>query len=635
MYFNTYNKGILGGNSTMKKFIRFFAVVLGLGLVSGAGVGLALSQKAPANKTFEMAEAASSSSYTMTARELLAAKTANYNDTVALVDGNLRVTATVVAQFNIAFNSAETSNFGKLSRNATSFTLTMKVSAASEIATNVLICRYSDGSTNKWIYKSIDLSAAEAGFIDVTFAKPEDLVYFEVPTFQASVVGAYVDIQSCRFDGLTAFTVKNYTNLVDGWNHGQNGGNAVLFRFNDTLGANGITYTNWAPQIADKVTINGVAICDITGGKISYDHGGKYFWVQYSEESIVPTAEYPNTILEIKDGTFFENSILSGIKVAFNQTTSLWEDNAIFLYDIIQDAEYTLFTVNSTDYVANTQYAYYSAAAMPELPDCNFGVQLNAVAETDDRDPFYIRFGSSLAGNDFVDLVLDPKGNKNLYIRKFNGTTAVMDPTVKAFEMTTGVTYKIEFYSLKDSESTVTFILGINGKVIFKTESLSLGATPVANNFFCVMRGTNNDTSITFSECPTTNAEAIQRFGKRVLHTEDIPFSNNAETNACLTYYGPAKAYYTNRLSKAEKLLVVNDGAYADLKARLVAWGAANGENITFNASTGAIVVNASNRISLFHDESYKNVILIVVLATSLAGLFTFLYFYKKKKAAK
>lgn len=588
-------------------------------LVIGAGVSIALSQRAASNRSFEVAEAASSSTYTMTARELMAGKSGNYNDTIELVDGNMRITSTVAGQFNMTLQNADTTNIGKLLRNATSLTFSVKISAASEMNKNV-ICRYKDTSAaNKWIYSTMNLANAEAGFVDVTFNKPEDLAYFEVPTFQAEVIGAYVDIRSCTFGGLTGFTSTSYKTIANGWNHGGSGGNAVLLTFDQTLGA-AASATNVAAQIADKVTINGVAIADISGGKISYDHGHGYFWVHYSADSILPTAQYPTTILEVKDGTLFESSILNGVKLAFDTDTNLWVDDSLILNDLVMEGDYTLFTVDSTTMHSNGSFPYYTSASVSQFEDHNFGVQFNVVANTDSRNHFYVRFGSALAMNDYLEVCIDPSLNHNLYISKFNGTTGPINSIAKSFSMTNDVNYKIEIYSIKDSASTVSIILAINGKIIINIESLSI-SNPVDCGFFCIMQGTADDTSNTFSPCATTDAEAIERFGKKVLHTDDIPFSNNAETGACLNYYAPAKAYYTNRLYKTQKLLVANDATFANIKNRLVAWAAANGETISLNIWTGDIEVASARSLIAIVGKDNSVIIIVVISAMSISLL--------------
>lgn len=616
------------GGFNMKFKKAFIIPVVCTTLITGAAVGFAISQN-PSVRNIEQAEAASSSSYTMTAREMFAGMSSHYNDTAELVDGNIRVTSTVAGQFNITLQNADTTNMGKLVRNATSLTLSMKISAASEMNKSV-ICRYKDTSAaNNWIYSSMNLNDAEAGFVDVTFNKPEDLAYFEIPTFQSTVVGAYVDIRSCTFNGLTSFVNASYTAIASGWNHGGYGGNAVLLTFNQTLGSAAST-TNVAAQIADKVTINGVAIADISGGKISYDHSNGYFWIHYSADSILATVEYPTTILEVKDGTLFESAILNGVKLAFDTSSNIWVDDDIILNDLVMNSDYTLFTVDSSTMAGNGTFPYYTPASVSQFTDHNFGVQFNVVANTDSRNHFYIRFGSALALNDYLEICIDPSINNNLYISHFNGG-GMVNASVKSFSMVTGQNYKIEAYSIKDSETTVSVILAINGKMKFNMQAMSI-ADPVASGFFCIMQGTADDTSNTFSPCATTDAEAIERFGKRALHTEDIPFSDNSETGACSAYLAPAKTYYTNYLYKATKLAFIGDAAYAQLKARLVAWGAANSEQITFNAWTGEIEVAAlaSPAAIIAKDNNvYLVIILVSIVTVSTLGAFLLL---KKRK---
>ena len=619
----TYTQG--GFNMKIKKALIIPAVCTAL--IAGAGVGLALSQKASLNKKVEVAEAASSASYTMTAREILAGKVTNYNDTIEIVDDVMRVTSTVAGQFNIHLQSADGTHMGKLLRNATSITFSVKISAASEFNKNV-VCRYKDTSaTNKWIYSTMNLNNAETGFTDVTFNAPEDLDYFEVPTFQSEVVGGYIDIRSLTFNGLTGFTNPSYTAIASGWNHGGYGGNAVLLAFNQTLGSAANT-TNVAAQLADKVTINGVAIADISGGKISYDHGNNYFWVHYSADSILPTAAFPKTILEVKDGTLFQDAILNGVKLAFDTATNVWVDDDIVLHDLVANGDYTLFTVENM--ASNSDFPFYTGSSIAQIEDHNFGVQFNVVANTDVRNHFYIRFGTAVANNDYYEVCIDPNLNNNLYISRLNGTGGPIEGTVKGFSMTTGVDYKFECYSIKDSATTANFVLAINGKIYINYKASI--ADPYACGFFCIMQGSGDKTANTFSVCPTTNGEAIARFGKKVLHTDDIPFSDNTDTGNCLNYYANAKAYYTNRLVRATKLLIANDATYVNIKNRLVAWAAANGETITLNMWTGEIEVQAANGMIAVINKNNAVVIVVVVSMMALSFLAVGMFYYRKRK---
>ena len=380
-------------------------------MIAGAGVGLALSQKASLNKKVEVAEAASSASYTMTAREILAGKVTNYNDTIEIVDDVMRVTSTVAGQFNIHLQSADGTHMGKLLRNATSITFSVKISAASEFNKNV-VCRYKDTSaTNKWIYSTMNLNNAETGFTDVTFNAPEDLDYFEVPTFQSEVVGGYIDIRSLTFNGLTGFTNPSYTAIASGWNHGGYGGNAVLLAFNQTLGSAANT-TNVAAQLADKVTINGVAIADISGGKISYDHGNNYFWVHYSADSILPTAAFPKTILEVKDGTLFQDAILNGVKLAFDTATNVWVDDDIVLHDLVANGDYNkdFKARQSTKMVGESLEQHcqnqFNSLRMTAFPNAYFEKD-NKVSETNSKGDFIFRDYQD--GQEFISIMFEMK----------------------------------------------------------------------------------------------------------------------------------------------------------------------------------------------------------------------------------
>ncbi len=130
-------------------------------------------------------------------------------------------------------------------------------------------------------------------------------------------------------------------------------------------------------------------------------------------------------------------------------------------------------------------------------------------------------------------------------------------------------------------------------------------------------------------------ADALQRFGQRQLSSKTVAFDDNSETGACLTKYGEAKAFYNSYLTASQKIEFATSDTYAQLRARMVAWAAANGVELSFNPSTGALV-ESSNRIVPFVDKR-SNAVLIVAISTvaiSVAG-FVVLFILKKKKATR
>ena len=153
-------------------------------------------------------------------------------------------------------------NFRTLVEDCTSLTFTIKISSASEFANGNVFLRYNDGTTTNYTLTVIDLNAAETDYIDVSFNKPSGAIYFDCLTFEASAIGAYVDIKSCTFNGLTSFNTASAVDIVTiyGWNHRdlENGTYSTLLQYDADFGLTAASNTNYATQLADKVTLNGV-----------------------------------------------------------------------------------------------------------------------------------------------------------------------------------------------------------------------------------------------------------------------------------------------------------------------------------------------------------------------------------------
>ena len=65
------------------------------------------------------------------------------------------------------------------------------------------------------------------------------------------------------------------------------------------------------------ITVNGVNLSEYAGAYANYSLGYNYMLVVIPEEALLPTAEYPVTVLKINGGTVFENSILPEVTLTF------------------------------------------------------------------------------------------------------------------------------------------------------------------------------------------------------------------------------------------------------------------------------------------------------------------------------
>lgn len=116
------------------------------------------------------------------------------------------------------------------------------------------------------------------------------------------------------------------------------------------------------------------------------------------------------------------------------------------------------------------------------------------------------------------------------------------------------------------------------------------------------------------------NAQALARFAKRQLHTDTIPTSDRTEGNACRGvngYYAKAASFYTNYLTKNQKVTFATNDTYEQERERMTAWAAANGEVINFDANTGALTASSNNTL-FFKEQSNQLIIISIVISTLL-----------------
>ena len=130
------------------------------------------------------------------------------------------------------------------------------------------------------------------------------------------------------------------------------------------------------------------------------------------------------------------------------------------------------------------------------------------------------------------------------------------------------------------------------------------------------------------------NAQALARFSKRQLHTDTIPTSDRTEGNACRGengYYAKAASFYTNYLTKNQKVAFATNDAYEQERERMTAWAAANGTSISFNPTSGEIV--PANALTVFgFDSSNKGSVVIIASIISAIGVMLFFFLFRKKK---
>ena len=263
----------------------------------------------------------------------------------------------------------------------------------------------------------------------------------------------------------------------------------------------------------------------------------------------------------------------------------------------------------------------------------NFGLQYNlTLTETELAGYQTLRFGTSLTGNDYLQLLINYK--VNTYISRFNGASETITSSVKNINVSEG-THTYEFYSIKVGENSVRFIFGIDGELIFKTDVLD--ATGAHCQHIALHSGSTGAAATAYSECAQTKADAIDRFTRLKLHSEDISFDDNRDTGACAGengYYAKAKAFYNTYVTPNQKIEFASGASYANARARFVAWAAANGEALSFNASTGALVIAAHAPLTIVDNKNTAAIILCIVVMSLSLGIVV-IWFFRKRKLAK
>ena len=378
------------------------------------------------------------------------------------------------------------------------------------------------------------------------------------------------------------------------------------------------------------IKLDGTPISSLSGAQIAPWGGQLWIQILYPKASLAT-----GSTLEISEGCKIGDAVFEKIILVLNSNSKWQKVNLIADDELVRNNDYMLFT--PADFLGgsnDTWHFFLSVGGVSQLNNLNFGIQYKMTL-TDEQLGGYqtLRFGTSLTGYEYAQLLINYK--VNTYINSFKGVNSNISSSIASINVAAG-THTYEFYSIKVGENSVRFLFGIDGLLIFKTDSLD--ATGASCSHIAIHVGTTGAPASAYSSCDTTKVDALNRFGKNKLHSEDIAFDNNANTGACAGengYYAKAKAFYNTYLTPNQQKEFATNASYENLRNRIVAWGAANGEAVSFNASTGALVIS-SNRINVFHDHS-ENIAVIIVAITmaALSMAMMFYHFLKKKKYSK
>ena len=535
-----------------KKLITIFACS---SLLLGGAVLLAKQEEKQALQTKAVVDA---SSYTMNPSEIEGAIGRLNNCTKAITDDNmLRLTSIATGQFHYFFQFAETYSFYQLAKDCTSITVSLKVSNASEIG-NRIFFRCWQGETENYAWQDIDLAAAAADFIDVTFDKLEGGTYFDGLVFSSNVADAYVEIESLTFNGLTSFNVVNYSSFVNDWNHHDKGDgvHATLFNYDGDfrLQSAGADY---AAQFGDKITLNGVPWKNV--GTIDHAHGARYLQFNYLDSVMESTIsdEYPRPVIEIHDIVPFEGSFLTPHRIVFDGTQWI---HAIEDDDLIKNSDYVLFTPSDYGFNHHDQWAFYNTTAMGELAGHqSFGMQFTLKTNNADGTGYF----QLLMGDGAVtqNALIFTYISNILYVEQINGkigdeySLGQKDINISLADQQE---HLIELYYIVDSSAnTAVIICGVDGAKAFRTNPFSI-VDFKEYQFFALKSLFGDEANTTIASSPSTDTQALERFYARAL--------DNPVGDTYMEKYANAKAYYDTYLAPGQRTALAESSAYAGIR---------------------------------------------------------------------
>ena len=411
--------------------------------------------------------------------------------------------------------------------------------------------------------------------------------------------------------------------------------NKLMFVYTGTAHGNPATIAgDELNKYASYVTLDGNPLP--SGSQIAAWSDQTWITIIYPASSVST-----GSTLLIKEGTKIGNAVLEKMVFKLN-SSSKWEKLGLIADDpLVKNNDYMLFTPSDFGLkLQNDSIPFYGDVG--SIFENSFAFQLNITipAVNISTTGVRIRFGATnIYGSNplFVLYLNDSTAKFMLGVGGESNTNWDWNTYSASPAWWTGdVTHLIEFYAIKTDNTNMVFLLGVDGELIWKTSAHDISGFDYTGHTFFNLENKGSTKDKTYYASAPTVEKALTRFGERKLKSNDVSFGNNNDTGACRGgegYYANAKAFYNTFLTATQKQAFANESAYANLKARMIAWGAANGETISFNASTGALEVSASNRLVIM--DPRNSVVLMVIITVSLLVMLTaggVLYIRRKKE---
>lgn len=427
-----------------------------------------------------------------------------------------------------------------------------------------------------------------------------------------------------------------YASIYSGYNNSTHatGYNRLMFKYTGTAHNHSAAITSLLElkRYDGYVQIDGTPISEYQGGSTQIAPWSGQLWIQL----IYPaSAVSVGSVLTINEGCKIGDAVFAKMVFRLN-SSSEWEEITLIEDDeLVKNNDYMLFTPSDLGlHLENDTIPFYGDLGTTFQDSFAFQFNVNIPSADVATTTSEIKMGSTNIYGTSPMFVLYLNNTKENYGfgMFFNGSYD-WDTYNKIPSWEGDVTHLVEFYAIKTDSTHMSFLLGVDGALLWKT-SKDISAADFTGHTCLSFNNTGSTKSKDiYSNAPTLE-KALNRFGKNKLASESVAFDNNNDTGACRGEngsYAKAKAFYITYLNAAQRKAFASDASYAQLRARMVAWGAANGETVSFNTSTGDLVLS-TNRISLFKNNESKMATIIAIIAITLGVSTAFIFLALKKK---
>ena len=422
-----------------------------------------------------------------------------------------------------------------------------------------------------------------------------------------------------------------YSSIYTGWNNTSLDStcNQVLIRYSGTAHGLGDTTINASEDnnIKAHIFLDGVSLGDLTNARIIPWNGQAWMRIVYPKTAVNEGEHY----LEITEGLQVGASIFNSFSLRL--INSLW---CAPLDPLVETSDYSLFTPSDYNIVGNDTNPFYKDLGSLFADSFAFRFNFNIPASDLATTKVKMEFGATdIFGNGGIYRVY--LNDSTYKFGMFFNNTFDWNTYKECSAWTADTTHLVEFYAIKTDANTMTLIFGVDGTLLWKTTG-NISSLDFTGHTCLSFSNTGTTKLASYYSSVDTTYDSLRRFGIRQLHSKDIAFDDDSETDACLGengYYAKAKEFYNTYLNTTQRKAFATSSNYVQLRERMIAWAAANGKTLTFDPSTGALV-ESSNRIVPFVDKRSNDALIAAVsIATISVAGFVVLFILKKKKATR